>query len=131
MSRGRVVGRAAAPPRGRAPGARGSVLLETALAIPLLIATTVALAWGISLATTSLALGDAARSAARDLARGVAVAQAVDAAVADAPGARVRVEQAGDDVVVIVERDVTAPVPILRGLDITIRRRVAVPQEWS
>jgi hypothetical protein len=38
---------------------------------------------------------------------------------------------AGDAVAVVVDEDVTAPVPILRGLSITLTSRVAVPRESS
>jgi hypothetical protein len=120
-----------APLRRPAAGDRGAVLLETALAIPLLAAVAVALAWGVSLGATSMALGDAARTAARDLARGEPVAQVLDQARAQAPGASVRVEDAGDSVLVIVDREVSAPVPILRGITLTVHQQVAVPREWS
>jgi hypothetical protein len=109
----------------------GAVLLETALAVPLLAAVTVALAWGISLGATSMSLGDAARSAARDLARGVPMGEVLDRARSQVPGASVQVEDAGDSVIVIVERDVSAPGPILRGISFTIHQQVAVPREWT
>jgi hypothetical protein len=107
------------------------VLLETALAIPLLMAVAVALAWGISLGATSMALGDTARAAARDLARGESMSAVLDRARAQAPGADVRVEEAGDSVLVIVDREVSAPVPILRGITVTVHQQAAVPREWT
>ena len=126
----RVVGRraSAAPPRS---SDEGSVLLETALAIPLLMAVAVALAWGLSLAATSASLGDAARTAARSLARGETGQDVLDRARASVPGAHVSVEDTGADVAVVVAQEVSPPVPILRGLSITVTQRIAIPREWT
>ena len=107
------------------------MLLETALAIPLLVAVAVALVWAISLTATSLALGDAARSAARDLARGEPSGQVLGRAQAAVPAASVRVADAGESVAVVITQDVSAPVPILRGISVTLSQRVAIPREWS
>lgn len=107
------------------------VLLETALAIPLLAAVAIALAWGISLTATSMALGDAARQVARDVARGVTVAAAVAAAQGVAPGATLQVVGEGSAVIVVADKDVHAPVPILSGISVTLRQRVSIPREWT
>ena len=128
-----LVGRAIAPPtgpRGRADDT-GSVLLETALAIPLLMAVAVALSWAVALGGRSMVLGDAARQVARDISRGVPSGSAVAAASAVAPEALVQVHSDGGSVVVIATSDVTAPVPILSGISVTLRHEVVVPQEWS
>lgn len=108
---------------------RGFVLLETALAIPILLAVAVALAWSLSIAATSAALGDAARTAARSLARGEALPDVLERARAH--GATVGIENAADFVVVVATRDVSPPVPILNGLSITVSSRVAIPREWT
>jgi Flp pilus assembly protein TadG len=107
------------------------VLLETALAIPLLLAIAVALSWGISLTATTMTLGDAARSAARDLARGTTVSEALSHAHASAPGAHLRIENSDDSVAVVADQDVSAPGPILRGISVTLTQRVVVPREWQ
>ena len=107
------------------------VLLETALAIPLLAAVAIALAWGISLTATTMALGDAARQVARDVARGVTVPAAVAAAQAVAPGATIQVVGEGSSVVVLADKEVSAPVPILSGISVTLSQRVAIPREWT
>lgn len=132
-SLGRVAGRAVAPPRRRLDraGEAGSVLLETALAIPLLMAVAVALAWAVALGGRSMVLGDAARQVARDVARGVATGDAVAAASAVAPEARLSIESDGESVVVVATSDVAAPVPILKGISVTLRHEVVVPREWS
>ena len=89
-----------------------------------------ALAWALSLASTSLALADAARLAAREIARGVSVQAAVDAAQGSVPGAVVHVESGATMVTVIAERSVSAPVPILRDVVVPLRQAVSVPREW-
>jgi hypothetical protein len=107
------------------------VLLETALSIPLLAVVTVGLAWALTVASASMTLGDAARSAARDIARGESVADAVARATASVPGATATVDAGGDDAVVVLTNHVTAPVPLLSGLPVTITQRVAIPREWT
>lgn len=127
------VGRASAPPtrpRRRAHDT-GSVLLETALAIPLLMAVAVALSWAVALGGRSMVLGDAARQVARDISRGVPSGAAVAAASVVAPEAQLQVQSDGGSVVVIATSDVTAPVPILSGISVTLRHQVVVPQESS
>jgi len=109
----------------------GMVLLETALAIPLLAAVAVALAWGVSLGATTMLLGDAARQVARDVARGVAVAEAIAAARESAPGASIEVVGEGASVMVVADQRVSAPVPILNGIGVTLSQRVVIPREWT
>ena len=138
MSRGReVVGRTVAPPPwaetrdGGTARDAGMVIVEAAIAIPLLAAVAICLAWSLSLASTSFALGDAARQAARDIARGVDADAAVDAATGTAPDTQISVDAGGDPVVVVAHRTVTLPVPILEGISVDLVQRVAVPREWS
>ena len=101
------------------------------MAIPVLLAVACALAWGLSIASASVALGDAARQAARDLARGVPVDQAIGDAARGVPGAQVTLVDAGDPVLVQASREVSAPVPILDGVTVSVHQSVAVPREWS
>ena len=110
---------------------RGMVLLETALAVPVLIAVAAILVWVIGLASTSLALADAARAAARDLARGVPVSEAMGRAEALVPGSRLEAADAGESIVVVARADVTAPLLLLSGVRVPLEQRVAVPREWS
>jgi hypothetical protein len=121
-----VVRRAAAPP----VRDRGSVLLETAIAIPVLLAVAAALAWTLSLVSTTLALQEAARQVARDVARGVDVASAIGSAESSLPGAVLTVERLGGRVMVLARRDVGAPVPLLDGLTVPLRQQVSMPEEW-
>ncbi len=117
--------------RAAAVGDRGAVLLEAALAIPVLVAVAVCLGWAVSLAGTTMVLGDAVRGAAREIARGVTVGAALDTARSHAPGAVLRVEDDGASVVVVADQQVSAPVPLLRGISVTLTQRVAIPREWS
>lgn len=107
------------------------MLLETAIAIPVLVAVAAALAWAVSLAGTAMSLGDAVRQAAREMARGVPVGEALDAARVAAPGAKLRVDQEEGRVVVVAQEQVGAPGPLLQGISVTVTQRVAVPAEWS
>jgi len=125
----------AASPGG--PGSRwrrsddqGSVLLETAIAIPILLAVAAALAWVLSLVGATLALQEAARQVARDVARGVEVQTAIGSAEATYPGAVVTLENADGRVTVLARREVLAPVPILSGLSVPLRQQVTMPEEW-
>ena len=107
------------------------VLLEAVISIPLLAVIAVCLAWALSLAATSIALGDAAREAAREIARGVDPASASTAAAAHVAGSSVRVDDAGEFVEVVAARAVSIPVPVLSGITVDVTQRVAVPREWS
>lgn len=91
----------------------GSVVLETAFAIPALIAVTVALIWVVSLGATYVRLLDTAQTTARHVARGAAAPAAPD-------GAQVTVTTEGDLVRATVWREVTAPVPIVQGLSVRV-----------
>lgn len=106
------------------------MLLETAIAIPLLLAVALALAWALSLGSTALGLADAARHAAREIARGVPAVEAIAAAQSAAPGTEIRVVTEGSMVTVVAERTVTAPVPVLRDLVVPLRQAVSIPAEW-
>lgn len=134
-----LVGRVSAPPG--APRQRerirtsscdgGFVIAEAVVAIPALLALACALAWVLSVATASVALGDAARQAARDLARGIPSEQALGAAARGVPGAQVVLVDGGDPLRVVASREVSAPVPILSGLSITVSQGVSIPREWT
>lgn len=107
------------------------VIAETAIAIPVLTAIALILAWGVSLAIDVLALADAARQVARDVARGVSIDAAVGAVAVDFPDVALVVEEAGEWVTVSAEGVVRAPVPVLSGLALPIRQSVTLSREWS
>ena len=107
------------------------VIAEAAMAIPALLLVALALAWGVSLGTTSLALADAARQAARDLARGVDDASALAAAQQSVAGSRLEVTWEDGSPAVTASASVSPPGPVLSGLVITLHQRVAIPREWA
>lgn len=107
------------------------VLLETAIAIPMLAAVAAALAWAISIGGTALSLGDAVRSAARELARGEAQGAVLDRARAAEPAAVFDVAVVDGQIEVSAVRSVAPPFPLLDGLAVTVRQQAAVPAEWS
>ncbi|WP_067438602.1 TadE family type IV pilus minor pilin [Nocardioides jensenii] len=88
---------------------RGAVTAETALALPLLVAVTLAMVWMLTFGVAQMKATDAAREAARALARGESRADAVALAQRVAPGAEVSVSQLGDMVVVVVTGSVPSP----------------------
>lgn len=94
-------------------GDRGSVLLEVALAIPALVAVAVALTWVVSLGATYVRALDVAQSSARQVARGAAPVPTPEGFESD-----VTVE--GNVVRARVTSDVSAPVPLLRGITVTV-----------
>ncbi|MGE0818323.1 MAG: TadE family type IV pilus minor pilin [Candidatus Nanopelagicales bacterium] len=83
--------------------------VETALSLVALVAVVGMLLFGVGLLGAQLAVGEAARSAARAAARGEPGPVVVDEARRVASDADVVVEHAGDRVLVRVERAVTPP----------------------
>ncbi len=68
---------------------RGTVVIEAAMVVPVLLAVTVMLVWVASLGATYVRLLDVAQTAARQVARGVTSLESpsgVDLAVADVDG---------------------------------------------
>jgi hypothetical protein len=107
------------------------VIAETAIAIPVLTAVALVLAWVVSLGIDVLGLADAARQVARDVARGVSIDAAVEAVALEFPDAAVTVEESGEWVTVSAEAVVRAPIPVLSGIAVPIRQTVTLAREWS
>ena len=128
-----VVGRFGPPPplatRVRYVGDRGSVLLETALAIPLLVAVAMALLWVLGIGSTALALGDTARDAARSIARGEPVDEVVRRTSGRAPRAEITIDRAGGLVSIELVEYVRIPLPMLDGVGFTVHRSAQVAAE--
>ncbi len=120
------------PALGRRRSERGAVTAELVVALPVLLALTLVLVWLVGLGVGQVRVVDGAREAARAVARGddVDTARALAARVAGA-GATVRVEDAGGQVVVTVERDVAGPGGLLGHLSGVRLRATAVttPEE--
>ena len=122
------------PPRTTSPLARlsndrGSVLLETALAIPMLFAIAMSLLWALGVGTTALALGDTAREAARSIARGESVDSVARRTSNLAPRAEVTIDQADGLVSVELVENVRIPIPMLDGLAFTVHRSAQAASE--
>jgi Flp pilus assembly protein TadG len=94
---------------------RGMVTAETAVALPVLVAVTLAMVWLLTLGVAQMKVTDAAREAARALARGETAVRAVELAERVAPGATVTIDDAEGMVVVTVRQDVSPPGGALSG----------------
>ena len=82
---------------------RGMVTLETALALPVLVAVALGLIWLVSMGINQARCADAAREAARAIARDDSVEHAIALARKSAPpGASIRIDRAADEVTVVV-----------------------------
>ena len=110
---------------------RGSAVIETAIAIPALLAVTMALMWLVGLAMTHARVDEAAFAAARLAARG-GTDDAVRAQVEQRlSGASVIISGTPEAVSVTVTKQALADVPILRGIDYPVAVTAAVAREAS
>ena len=108
---------------------RGSVLLETAIAIPMLFGVAISLVWALGVATTALSLGDVARESARAIARGESLEVIARKTNEQAPKAQVNINQGADSVLVELTQHVALPLPMLDGLGLTVHRSAVVARE--
>ena len=99
---------------------RGSVLLETAMAVPLLLAVAAALVWVVSVGAGYVRALDAAQTAARQVARG-----------ASPPPGPFALQVSDDDSLVRVRatQHVVAPVPFLTGWGIDVQAEAVAVRE--
>ena len=111
------------------PGERGSVTLETAFAIVVLLAVLIAALWSLGVAMSVLRAQDAARNAARSLARGETYEQAWQLAHQIAPDASVTFAVHADAVTATVKQRVKANLPILDRVGFTVARSVVAARE--
>ena len=134
MAESKPVGRA---PRSSGPfrhswrNDRGSAVLETAIAVPVLMVITAMMLWAMGLGVTSLALASQARDVARAIARGESNEAAVAEAAKGRPRARVLVSEAGGIVSVSVHEVVSIPLPLFEGLEMTIAQDAAASRETT
>jgi len=103
-------------PRDRGGDRRGAITAEAALVLPVLVATTLALVWLLSLAAGQTRVVDAARETARAAARGDPVDVAIGRGLAVAPRASIEVTDDGDHVRVTVHSQVAGPGGLLAHL---------------
>lgn len=98
------------------PDERGIVTAETAMAMPLLLLVTLAMAWLVAVGLVQMQVADAAREGARALARGESPERAVSLARRAAPDAEVHLGREAGVVVVRVHRRVSPPGGLLDAL---------------
>jgi hypothetical protein len=106
---------------------RGSVMLETALVIPVLIGVGAILLSAFAVGMSSLALGDTARECARALARGDDVARVRQLAEQMSPRAHITFDEQSDRIVVHLQQDVS--IPLLLGRTVSIDRAATTARE--
>ncbi len=99
----------------------GAMTVEAAFAILGLVAVVTAMAWCLALIGAQLAVGEAARGAARTAARGESTVAVSDEARRLVPDAAVAVRVDGDHVVVTVHRSLTLPGIFARWGGIALR----------
>ena len=103
---------------------RGSVIVETALVIPVLLAVTVLLVWVASLGATYVRILDVAQTAARQAARG-AVQPAVPRGVELSMGERDGLIHA------VASEEVAPPMAAWVGWSVTVRAEAHALPEWQ
>jgi hypothetical protein len=121
--------RSGAPSRGSVHRDRGSVTLEAALAVPLLLLVAAALMWALGVAIGALAMGDAVRTSARLIARGDAADLVMSRLQQSLPDSDLTLESRGGDVEISAERFVSLPIPVFRDLGITLTQTATAPVE--
>ncbi|MFG2867707.1 TadE family type IV pilus minor pilin [Streptomyces sp. NPDC048338] len=105
---------------------RGAVTVEAAMALPALVAFTLALLWSLAAAAAQIQCVDAARAGARAAARSEPVAAAESVARTAAPdGANVSVTRSGELWQVTVEAEAPGP----GGMGVTLRAGAAALAE--
>ncbi|MFM1966734.1 MAG: hypothetical protein RL134_2459 [Actinomycetota bacterium] len=103
---------------------RGSVVVEAALVIPVLLAVTVLLVWVTSLGATYVRLLDVAQTAARQAARGV-----VD--VARVPGVDVALTEQEGLIRAEASEQMSPPLAGFLGWRLTVRAEAHAVPEWD
>lgn len=109
----------------------GSAVLETAIAVPVLLAIAAMMLWAMGLGVTSLALASQARDVARAIARGESTEAAMAGVAKGRPQARVVVSETGGIVSVSVREVVSIPLPLFEGLEMTIAQDAAASRETT
>ena len=105
-------------------GDRGSVVVEAALVIPVLLAVTVLLVWVTSLGATYVRLLDVAQTAARQAARGV-----VD--TAPVPGVDVELAEVDGLIRAEASEQVSPPLAAFWDWGFTVRAEAHAVPEWG
>jgi hypothetical protein len=109
----------------------GMVTVETAVAIPLLLAIAGVALWGLGAGAAAIEVSDAGRTAARDLARGASQEQVVERINSVIPESRVEIRATSGEVIVTVHRKFNIPLPLLRDVGLDLSSTYVAPLEWT
>ena len=107
------------------------VIVETAIAIPVLVIAAVTLVWVVGVATSALALGDACGRIAREVSRGADTAAVVAEVHVDRPAATFEFVDLDSGEVRVLGRERVAAPGFLSGFAFTITRTVVAAREWT
>lgn len=121
--------RSGAPSCGSVHRDRGSVTLEAALTLPLLLLVGATLLWAMGVAFTALAMGDAVRTSARLIARGEDAGLVMSRLQDALPEAELDLDSRGPDLMISAAQFVSAPIPVFRGLGFTVTQSATAPLE--
>ncbi len=121
--------RSGAPSRGSVHRDRGSVTVEAALMLPLLLLLAATLMWAMGVGFTALAMGDAVRTSSRLIARGDDTDSVMSRLQASLPDADLDLESHGSDVVITAQHFMSVPIPIFRDLGFTVTQSATAPLE--
>ena len=109
----------------------GMVTVETAVAIPLLLAIAGVALWGLAAGAAAIEVSDIGRTAARDLARGASEAQVVEYINRSIPESRIELRATSSEVIVTVHRKFTIPLPLLSDIGLDLSSTYVAPREWT
>ena len=124
-----MIKRSGAPSCGSVHRDRGSVTLEAALVLPLLLLVAATLLWAMGVAFTALSMGDAVRTSARLIARGES-ADAVMAQLQESlPDSEVVLEPRDVDIMIRAERFMSVPIPVFDGVGFLVTQSATAPLE--
>jgi hypothetical protein len=126
-----MYGRSGAPSSCSVHRDRGSITLEAAVVLPLLLLVTSALLWGINVGITAVAMSDAVRTSARLIARGESAELVMARLQESLPEAEIGLRSRGPDVVIDAARFMSIPVPAFRGIGFTVSQSATAPMESS
>jgi hypothetical protein len=107
------------------------VTVETAVAIPLLLAIVGVALWGLAAGAAAIEVNDVGRTAARDLARGVSEVQVVEQINSSIPESRTEIRATSSEVTVTVNRRFDIPLPLLGGIGLDLSTTYVAPLEWT
>jgi hypothetical protein len=121
--------RSGAPSRGSVHRDRGSVTLEAALALPLLLLTAATLMWAMGVGFTAVSMGDAVRTSARLIARGEDAESVMSRLKTSLPDSDLELESRGAEVVISAAHFMSLPVPLFHDLGFTVTQSATAPVE--